>query len=50
MSVIDFIAVRRRQDSSKSEDMPSFMHDKPGKTQAPLTASQFDLTDFLYQS
>jgi hypothetical protein len=41
MSVIDFIVVRRRKDSSKSEDMPSFMHEKSGKTQAPLTSSQF---------
>ena len=41
MSVIDFIAVRRRQDNTKSEDGPSFAADKTGKTQAPLTASQF---------
>lgn len=40
MSVIDFIAVRRRQDN-KSEPIPSFFTDKKGKPQAPLTASQF---------
>jgi hypothetical protein len=40
MSVIDFIAVRRRQDN-KSEPIPSFFSDKKGKSQAPLTASQF---------
>ena len=42
MSVIDFIAVRRRQDNdSKSEDGPSFASEKGGKNQTPLTASQF---------
>jgi len=41
MSVIDFIAVRRRQDTPKSEDMPSFLNEKASKPQTPLTASQF---------
>ncbi len=41
MSVIDFIAVRRRQDTPKSEETPSLFQDKSGKPQAPLTASQF---------
>jgi len=41
MSVIDFIAVRRRQDTPKSEDMPSFLSEKASKPQTPLTASQF---------
>jgi hypothetical protein len=43
MSVIDFIAVRRRQDNdAKSEDGPTFTSDnKGGKPQTPLTASQF---------
>ncbi len=41
MSVIDFIAVRRRQDEPKSEEIPSFFQPKPGKPPAPLTASQF---------
>ena len=36
MSVIDFIAVRRRQDNTKSEDGPIFATDKSGKAQAPL--------------
>ncbi len=41
MSVIDFIAVRRRQDPSKSEDSQTFTSEKGGKAQPPLTASQF---------
>ena len=41
MSVIDFIAVRRRQDKSESEDGQAFTHEKSSKGQAPLTASQF---------
>jgi len=41
MSVIDFIAVRRRQDNTKSEEQASLAHEKSGKSQAPLTASQF---------
>src|SRR5262245_25296649 len=41
MSVIDFIAVRRRTDAPKSEEIPSFFQAKPGKAPAPLTASQF---------
>jgi hypothetical protein len=40
MSVIDFIAVRRKQDN-KSEEIPSFFREKNGKAPAPLTASQF---------
>jgi hypothetical protein len=42
MSVIDFIAVRRRNGDAKSEAAPLFS-DKPdkGKAPAPLTASQF---------
>jgi hypothetical protein len=40
MSVIDFIAVRRKQDN-KSEEIPSFFREKSGKGHAPLTASQF---------
>lgn len=41
MSVIDFIAVRRRQDNTKSEDSSVFAPSKSGKPQAPLTPSQF---------
>lgn len=42
MSVIDLIAVRRRQDTTKSEDSPLFTAtDKSGKPKAPLTVSQF---------
>jgi hypothetical protein len=46
MSVIDFIAVRRRTDAprsdAKAEEIPSFFQAKPsGKAPAPLTASQF---------
>ena len=40
MSVIDFIAVRRKQDN-KSEETPPFFQGKSGKAPAPLTASQF---------
>lgn len=41
MSVIDFIAVRRRQDNAKSDEASVFAPEKPGKAQPPLTASQF---------
>lgn len=41
MSVIDFIAVRRRQDNTKSDEASVFAPEKSGKTQTPLTASQF---------
>ena len=41
MSVIDFIAVRRRQDTSKSDEANAFFNPKPNKAPAPLTASQF---------
>ncbi len=46
MSVIDFIAVRRRQDNTKAEEPRSAAHDKAKNNQAknpqtPLTASQF---------
>ncbi len=40
MSVIDFIAVRRRQSDSKSEAMP-MLGEKGRSTPAALTASQF---------
>jgi hypothetical protein len=42
MSVIDFIAVRRKDDTKSSNDIPSFFKEgKNGKPHAPLTASQF---------
>ena len=46
MSVIDFIAVRRRQDNTKAEEPRSAAHDTAKNNQAktpqtPLTASQF---------
>ncbi len=41
MSVIDFIAVRRRQDPAKSEDGAPSAAERPTKAPAPLTASQF---------
>ncbi|MSO72905.1 MAG: hypothetical protein EXQ84_04765 [Rhodospirillaceae bacterium] len=41
MSVIDFIAVRRRQDNTKVEEPRSAAADKVKNGQAPLTASQF---------
>jgi hypothetical protein len=41
MSVIDFIAVRRRQDVPKSDESSVFSSEKSGKAQPTLTASQF---------
>ncbi len=41
MSVIDFIAVRRRQGDAKSESAQSFFSDRGRSTPSALTASQF---------
>jgi len=41
MSVIDFMAVRRRQGDAKSESAQSFFSDKVRSTPSALTASQF---------
>lgn len=41
MSVIDFIAVRRRQDEARSEGTPSALPEKMRGAPSTLTASQF---------
>ena len=41
MSVIDFIAVRRRQGEAKPESIPSFFSEKMRDEPTALTASQF---------